>query len=151
MLATAEFFALDDIHILCTKPPRCVLFKRISERKTSFEHLDYNKFLLYPKETGTNVCCFQFDRLQSSRSTFYWSHPGLEKWYRCQGKGLSSQVLHSLCSAFTFNLVCWLTILLQKLEMSDLSGGSHERLLAEMSRLKTLEEQTLANWEADNL
>ena len=35
--------------------------------------------------------------------------------------------------------------------MSDLSGGPHQRLLAEMSRLETLEQQTLANWEADNL
>jgi hypothetical protein len=35
--------------------------------------------------------------------------------------------------------------------MSDISGGPHELLLAEMSRLENLEKQTLANWEAGGL
>lgn len=41
--------------------------------------------------------------------------------------------------------------LLQSLDMSDLSGGPHELLLAEMSRLENLEKQALANWEAEGL
>jgi len=41
--------------------------------------------------------------------------------------------------------------LLQRLDMSDISGGPHKLLLAEMSRLEDLEKQTLASWEAEGL
>ena len=40
--------------------------------------------------------------------------------------------------------------LLQRLDI-DISGGPHELLLAEMSRLENLEKQTLATWEAEGL
>ena len=41
--------------------------------------------------------------------------------------------------------------LLERLDMSDISGGPHELQLAEMSRSETLEKQTLATWEAEGL
>ena len=119
MLATAEFFALDDIHILCTKPPRCVLFKRISERKTSFEHLDEGIIPVFPIDRSITINSYSIRRKQvpmcAAFSLTDYKVQGqtfteaILDLYRCQRKGLSSQVLLSLCSAFTFNLICWLT------------------------------------------
>jgi hypothetical protein len=67
--------------------------------------------------------------------------------YMIQPTGFEKGEKGTLCEVTSFAGLH----LLQSLDMSDLSGGPHELLLAEMSRLENLEKQTLANWEAEGL
>ena len=40
----AEFFEMDDLYILCTKPPACVLFRRENSKHSKFEDLEAKEF-----------------------------------------------------------------------------------------------------------
>jgi hypothetical protein len=129
----AEFFALDDIHILCAKPPRCVLFKRVSEHKTSFEHLDEGIIPVFPIERSLTINSYSIRRKQVPMCAAFSLTD-----YKVQGQAFTKAILdlkngtgargwdshRKFCSRYIqlSRLTSFAGLhLLQKLEMSDLS------------------------------
>jgi hypothetical protein len=51
----AEFFEMDDLYILCTKPPACVLFQRDNLEHSKFEGLDAKIVPVFPLERSITV------------------------------------------------------------------------------------------------
>ncbi|KAH9203426.1 hypothetical protein DL95DRAFT_399342, partial [Leptodontidium sp. 2 PMI_412] len=51
----AEFFEVDDLYILCTKPPACVLFQRENSAHSKFDGLDAKIIPVFPLERSITV------------------------------------------------------------------------------------------------
>ena len=51
----AEFFKMDDLYILCTKAPACVLFERDNLEHSKFEGLDAKVIPVFPLERSITV------------------------------------------------------------------------------------------------
>jgi hypothetical protein len=152
-----EFFEMDDLYILCTKPPACVLFQRDNLEHSKFEDLDSKVVSVFPLERSITV------KGHSVRRTQVPMCPAFSLTdYKVQGSTLSNAVLDlkhdprargqdahkKYCSNYV-QLSRLRTLglhLLQSITMEDLQFRPDERLLIEIERLRGLERETIASW-----
>jgi hypothetical protein len=154
----AEFFEIDDLYLLCTKPPVCVLFQRQKVKHSRFQDLDPKSIPVFPLERSITVKKFSVRRKQVPMCPAFSLTD-----YKVQGSSFSSAVLdlHDDSSArgrdshhkFTSRYVQLSRLrsrrgvhLLRKITIEDLQFRPDNRLLAEMERLRNLEQSTLAAW-----
>ena len=154
----AEFFEMDDLYILCTKPPACVLFRRDSSAHTKFEDLDDKIIPVFPLERSITVKGHSVRRRQVPICPAFSLTD-----YKVQGSTLTTAVLDlkhdptargqdshkKYCSTYV-QLSRLQSLdglhLLQRIDMEDLRLRPDNRLLKEMQRLEALEQETLAAW-----
>lgn len=154
----AEFFEADDVYILCTKPPACVLFQRDNLEHSKFEDLDSKVVPVFPLERSITV------KGQSVRRTQVPMCPAFSLTdYKVQGSTLTNAVLdlrhdssargqdsHKKYSSNNVQLSRLRSLeglhLLQSITMEDLQFRPDERLLIEIERLRGLERETIASW-----
>ena len=154
----AEFFEIDDLYLLCTKPPVCVLFQRQKVKHSRFQDLDPKSIPVFPLERSITVKKFSVRRKQVPMCPAFSLTD-----YKVQGSSFSSAVLdlHDDSSArgrdphhkFTSRYVQLSRLrsrrgvhLLRKITIEDLQFRPDNRLLAEMERLRNLEQSTLVAW-----
>jgi hypothetical protein len=157
-VSIAKFFKIDDVHIMCTKPPRCVLFRQSRDRGAHFTSLEDGIIPVFPIERSITIknhsirrrqvpmcAAFGITDYKSQAQTFTEAlldlkprgrdpHREFCSFYVELGRLTTSQGLH----------------LLEKLEWADIEKlKPHPELIAEMARLQALQRQTLARWHAE--
>src|SRR4051794_14566015 len=60
----AEFFEIDDLHILCTKPPACVLLRQENAKHPAFEGLEAKIVPVFPIERSIKIKEYSVRRRQ---------------------------------------------------------------------------------------
>ncbi|KAF8860613.1 hypothetical protein BDZ45DRAFT_800769 [Acephala macrosclerotiorum] len=154
----SEFFEMDDLYILCTKPLACVLFQRDSSEHAKFDDLDTKIILVFPLERSITIKGHSVRRRQVPMCPEFSLTD-----YKVQGSTLTTAVLDlkddptargqdghkKYCSTYV-QLSRLRSLdglhLLQRIEMEDLRFRPDDRLLVEMQRLKALERETIAAW-----
>lgn len=154
----AEFYEIDDLYTLCTKPPACVLFKQDKSTTSVFEGLAPATVPVFPLEKSITLKGYSVRRKQVPMSPAFSLTD-----YKVQGSTLDSAILdlrddsairgrdrhQKFCSTYV-QLSRLRTRkglhLLQEIEMKDLQFGPDPRILAEMRRLEKLEKATLDAW-----
>lgn len=154
----AEFFEMDDLYILCTKPPACVLFQRDNLEYSKFEGLDAKVVPVFPLERSITVKGHSVRRRQVPLCPAFSLTD-----YKVQGSTLNNAVLDlkhdpsargqdghkKYCSNYV-QLSRLRSLeglhLLQSITMEDLQFRPDERLLIEIERLRGLERETIASW-----
>jgi hypothetical protein len=154
----AEFFEMDDLYILCTKPPACVLFQRDNLEHSKFEGLDAKIVPVFPLERSITV------KGHSVRRTQVPMCPAFSLTdYKVQGSTLTDAVLdlkhdpsargQDAHKKYCSNYVQLSRLrsleglhLLQSITIEDLQFRPDERLLIEIERLRGLERETIASW-----
>lgn len=53
--SVAEFFEIDDLYIMCTKPPVCVLFKQDKSKAADFQDLETSIVPIFPLERSITL------------------------------------------------------------------------------------------------
>jgi len=153
---TADFFEVDSLYIMCTKPPLCVLFKPDSCRISDvFDGLDPSITPIFPFEKSISWQGYSIRRRQVPMC------PGFcFTQYKVQGLSLKNAVLdmkaeprRTVHEKYTSNYVLLGRLeasdgvnLLQKIDMADLLFKPDPRLLNEMDRLRTLEKEIMTRW-----
>jgi len=154
----AEFFEIDDLYILCTKPPACLLFHQGDSKHVTFEDLETKEIPVFPIERSITIKTYSVRRKQVPLCPAFCLTD-----YKIQGSTLKTAVLDlkdnssgkgqsehkKFCSLYvqlsrlrSFDGL----YLLQAIEMKDLKFRPHKQLLTEMERLQKLEEETLRAW-----
>ena len=149
---------MDDLYILCTKPPACVLFERDNSEHSKFDGLDAKVIPVFPLERSITVKGHSVRRRQVPMCPAFSLTD-----YKVQGSTLTTAVLDlkydptargqdghkKYCSTYV-QLSRLRSLdrlhLLQRIEMEDLRFRPDKRLLLEMARLKALERETIAAW-----
>jgi hypothetical protein len=149
---------MDDLYILCTKPPACVLVKPHKSRQSEFEGLEAAVMPVFPLAKSITLKGYSVRRRQVPMCPAFCLTD-----YKVQGSTLASAVLHlkhdpsakgqdghkRYCSTYV-QLSRLRSLeglhLLQRITMEDLRFGSDGRLLSEMGRLATLEHETMTAW-----
>jgi hypothetical protein len=149
---------MDDLYILCTKPPACVLFQRDSSEHAKFDDLDAKIIPVFPLERSITIKGHSVRRRQVPMCPAFSLTD-----YKVQGSTLTTAVLDlkddptargqdghkKYCSTYV-QLSRLRSLdglhLLQRIEMEDLRFRPDDRLLVEMQRLKALERETIAAW-----
>lgn len=156
----AEFYEIDNLYILCTKPPACVLFKQKKSTTSVFEGLAPAIVPVFPLERSITLKGYSVRRKQVPMSPAFCLTD-----YKVQGSTLKCAILdlkddptirgrgrhQKYCSTYVqlFRLrSCQGLRLLQKIEMKDLQFQPDPRLLVENERLLELEKITLRAWKA---
>ncbi|OKO94694.1 ATP-dependent DNA helicase pfh1 [Penicillium subrubescens] len=156
---TAEFFQIDDLYIMCTKPPACILFKPDRPKPTAFQDLEPSILPVFPLERSITLKGYSVRRKQVPMCPAYCLTD-----YKVQGSTLVAAILdlkddptirgqdrhRKYCS--TYVQLSRLRSskglhLLQEVDMEDLRFGPDPRLLTEMQRLQALEKTTIAAWQ----
>jgi hypothetical protein len=151
---------MDDLYILCTKPPACVLFKPHRPRESEFEGLEAAVMPIFPLEKSITLKGYSVRRRQVPMC------PALSLTdYKIQGSTLTMAILdlkddpaskardrHKKYCSIYVQLSRPRSLdglhLLQRIEMRDLQFSPDHRLLAEMDRLKGLQRETMTAWDA---
>jgi hypothetical protein len=60
----AEFVEIDELYIMCTKPPACILFKPDKARATGFENLEPTVMPVFPLERSITLKGYSVRRKQ---------------------------------------------------------------------------------------
>jgi hypothetical protein len=155
----SEFFEIDDLHVLCTRPPACVLFRQHKSRLTrGFEGLDEDVIPVFPLERSITVKGFSVRRKQAPTCPAFCLTD-----YKVQSSTLNAAILdlkndpkvggrdghRKYCSTYV-QLSRLRSLkglhLLQEIGMEDLQFRPDPRLLSEMERLQKLEQKTIAAW-----
>ncbi|KAH7028450.1 hypothetical protein B0J12DRAFT_584062 [Macrophomina phaseolina] len=154
----AEFFEIDDLYVICTKPPTCVLFRQDKSKASGFEDLEPSVMPVFPSERSITVKGFSVRRQQVPMCPAFCLTD-----YKVQSSTLSAAILdlkddparrgqdghRKYCSTYVqlsrLRSSKGLHIL-QKIDMTDLRFGPDPRLLTEMQRLQELEKETIAAW-----
>jgi hypothetical protein len=154
----AEFFKIDDLHILCTKPPACVLFRQDNSKHLAFKDLEAKVVPVFPIERSITVKGYSVRRKQVPMCPAFSLTD-----YKVQGLTLTTAVLDlkgdpsgkgqnehkTFCSMYV-QLSRLRSLeglhLLQEIDMKDLRFRPHNGLVAEMERLHKLDEETIAAW-----
>jgi hypothetical protein len=161
-LRLAEIFQIDDLHIMCTKPPACVLFKPAKAARRDFENLDPSLLPIFPLERSITVKGFSIRRKQVPICPAFCLTD-----YKVQGSTLTSAILdlkddptlrgldrhRKYCSTYVqLSRLRSSTglYLLRRLEMEDLQFTPDSQLIFEMRRLQRLEQETIRTWEASS-
>ena len=149
---------MDELYILCTKPPTCVLFKPHRSKSSKFEDLDDTVMPVFPLEKSITLKGYSIRRKQVPMCSAFSLTD-----YKVQSSTLTNAVLDlkddptrkgfDRHKKFCSNYVQLSRLealdrlhLLQKIQMSDLQFAPDNRLLAEMERLKGLQQETVAAW-----
>jgi hypothetical protein len=85
---TADFFEIDDLYLLCTKPPVSVLFQRQKVKHSKFDDLDAKSIPVFPLERSITVKKFSVRRKQVPMCPAFSLTD-----YKVQGSSFSSAVL----------------------------------------------------------
>ena len=158
MLILAEFFKIDDLYILCTKPLTCVLFKQHKPKPCEFEDLESAIMPIFPQERSITLKSYSIRMTQVPMCLGFCLTD-----YKVQGETLPIAILdikHNSTSkgknphkrfCSTYVQLSRLPSLeglhlLQRIEMKDLQFGPDHQLLAEMQRLEELQRDTIAAW-----
>jgi len=156
-----EFFPLDDIHIICTKPPRCVLFRALRPRTSKFGDLEDGVVPVFPITRSISIKNCSIRRRQIPMCPAFSLTD-----YKVQSQTLSEALLdlgedNSIKSRDPHRKFCSFIVqlsriqsldglhLLRPIQMSDLNLKPHPDMLSEMSRLEALEKLTLESWESE--
>jgi len=159
-LYIAQFFAIDDMHIMCTKPPRCILFQQSRNRGTHFNSLEDGTIPIFPTERSITIKSYSIRRKQVPLCTAFAVTD-----YKSQGQTFSDAILdletnhkkgqdsHRKFCSFYVQLGRLTSSkglhLLKKIDISDITNKPHPDLVAETKRLQDLETQTLARWHTE--
>ena len=149
---------MDDLYILCTKPPASVLVKQHRSKPSKFKDLESTVMPVFPQEKSISMKGYSVRRRQAPMCPAFSLTD-----YKVQGSTLTTAVLdlkddpsskgqdhhRKFCSFYV--QLCRLQSLdglhlLQKLNMKDLQFRPNHLLLTEMERLHTLERETIAAW-----
>jgi hypothetical protein len=158
VVISAEFFTVDEVHVLCTKPPRCIMFRQLKTRKTGFKDLDDDLIPVFPIIRSINVKSCSIRRKQVPMCPAFSLTD-----YKVQGQTLSNAVLDlkqnsALRGQNSHRRFCSLYVqisrlqsfnglhILQKIQRSDIECWPHENLRTEMQRLENLQRQTIIDW-----
>ena len=146
---------MDNLYILCTKLPACVLFRQENSNHPAFENLEAKIIPVFPIERSIKIKQYSVRRKQVPICSAFS--------LRCKGSTLTTAVLDlkdnskvrgrdehkKFCSMYV-QLSRLRSLnglhLLQKIDMNDLRVRPHDDLVAEMERLHKLEQETLASW-----
>lgn len=149
---------MDDLYILCTKPPACVLVKQQRLNPSQFKGLEAAVMPVFPLEKSITLKGYSVRRKQVPMCPAFCLTD-----YKVQGSTLPSGVLDlkhdpsakghdghkRYCSTYV-QLSRLRSLeglhLLQEIAMEDLRFGPDGRLLAEIERLRKLEHETMASW-----
>ena len=149
---------MDDLYILCTKPPACVLFQQDNSKHPAFEDLEANVVPVFPTERSITVKGYSVRRRQVPMCSAFSLTD-----YKVQGLTLTTAVLdlkndptakgqdgHKKYCSMYVQLSRLRSLdglhLLQEIDMNDLQFHPNDGLLAETKRLRTLEQETIAAW-----
>jgi hypothetical protein len=149
---------MDDLYILCTKPPACVLFQPEKSNPLAFEDLEATVVPVFPTERSISIKGSSVRRKQVPICPAFCLTD-----YRTQSLTLPTAILdlkddpsmkgQDEHKKFCSNYVQLSrpqsldgTHLLRKIDMSDLRFRPHSRLVAEVERLRALEQNTMAAW-----
>lgn len=160
---SAEFYEIDELYILCTKPPASVLFKQDRSDVSGFDSLEPAIVPIFPLERSIPLKGLSVRRKQVPICPAFCLTD-----YKVQGATLGSAILdlkddptmrgqdrhRKYCSTYVqlSRLRSSTGIhLLQRIEMKDLRFAPDSRLLDEMHRLQELEKETLAAWKEHEL
>jgi hypothetical protein len=150
---------MDDLYILCTKPPACVLFKPHRSRRSEFDDLEASVMPVFPLEKSITLKGYSVRRRQVPMCPAFSLTD-----YKIQGSTLPTAILdlkddpaskardpHKKYCSIYVQLSRLQSLdglhLLQKIEMRDLQFSPDHRLLAEMERLQGLQRETIAAWD----
>jgi hypothetical protein len=160
---SAEFYEIDDLYILCTRPPACVLFKPHRPKAATFTDLEATVIPVFPFERSISINGYSVRRKQVPLCPAFCLTD-----YKVQGSTLTSAVLDlkdnpkargqdhhkKYCSTYVqlsrLRSLAGLH-LLQKIEMKDLQLRPDPQLLDEMRRLQNLEKDTIDSWQANSI
>jgi hypothetical protein len=146
---------MDDLYILCTKPPACVLFQQEKSNSVAFEGLEATVAPVFPVERSISIKGFSVRRRQVPICPAFCLTD-----YKVQSLTLSTAVLdlkndssikgHKQFFSTNVQLSRPRSLhglhLLRRIDMSDLRFGPPSHLVAEMERLHALEQNTMAAW-----
>jgi hypothetical protein len=149
---------MDELYILCTKPPACVLFQREHSKNSKFEDLEAKVIPVFPLERSITVKGYSVRRRQVPMCPAFSLTD-----YKVQGSTLTTAALdlkhdpsakgQDAHKKYCSNYVQLSRLrsseglhLLQSITMEDLQFRPDDRLLLEMDRLKELERETMAAW-----
>jgi len=149
---------MDDLYILCTKPPTCVLFRQDNLKHTVFKDFEPNVTPVFPITRSIKIKGYSVRRKQVPMCPAFSMTD-----YKVQGSTLTTAILDlkndpttkgqdehkKFCSGYVqlSRLQSEIGLyLLQEIDMNDLRFHPHNSLLAEMERLHTLEQETIAAW-----
>ena len=149
---------MDDLYILCTKPPACVLFRRENSKHSKFEDLETKVIPVFPLERSITIKGYSVRRKQVPMCPAFSLTD-----YKIQGSTLTTAVLDLKDNPSTkgqdhHKKYCSIYVqlsrlqslnglyLLQRIDMDDLRFCPDSRLLSEMERLRALEQETIAAW-----
>ena len=142
---------MDNLYILCTKPPACVLFRRGNLKHSKFEDLDAKVIPVFALERSITRKGHSVRRKQVPMCPAFSLTD-----YKVQGSTLNTAVLDlkddptarrqdghkKYCSTYV-QLSRLRSLdglhLLERIDMNDLQFRPDDRLLAEMGRLGVLE------------
>ena len=149
---------MDDLYVLCTKPPACVLFRQENSEHPAFEDLEAKVLPVFPIERSIKIKEYSVRRRQVPMCPAFSLTD-----YKVQGSTLKTAVLDlkndpsargqdkhkKFCSMYVqlsrLRSLSGLH-LLQRIDMSDLEFRPHEGLVVEMERLHELEQETIVLW-----
>jgi hypothetical protein len=149
---------MDDLYILCTKPPACVLFQRDNSAHSKFDDLDAKIIPVFPLERSITIKGHSVRRRQVPMCPAFSLTD-----YKVQASTLTTAVLDlkndptargqdghkKYCSTYV-QLSRLRSLhgvhLLQRIDMQDLRFQPDDQLKVEMARLYTLQQETMASW-----
>ena len=149
---------MDDLYVLCTKLPACVLFWQENSEHPAFEDLKAKVLPVFPIERSIKIKEYSVRRRQVPMCLAFSLTD-----YKVQGSTLTTAVLDlknnptakgqdrhkKFCSLYV-QLSQLRSLnglhLLQEIDMNDLRYHPHDGLVAEMERLRQLEQATIASW-----
>src|ERR1017187_2492987 len=79
---------MDDLYILCTKPPACVLFRQDNSKKSNFDDLEVNVVPVFPLERSITIKGYSVRRKQVPMCPAFSLTD-----YKVQGSTLTTAVL----------------------------------------------------------
>jgi hypothetical protein len=158
---TAQFFPINDLHVMCTKPPRCVLIRPFRPCASSFDGVEQGNVPIFPIERSITIKNYSIRRRQVAMCAAFCLTD-----YKVQGQTISEGIvdLKKDCKAKgreSHRNFCSVNVqlsrftslqrlyLLEEIQASDVNFKPHPDLVAEMSRLQDLECQTMARWRED--
>jgi hypothetical protein len=149
---------MDDLYILCTKPPACVLFQQEKSKSVAFEGLEATVAPVFPEERSISIKGFSVRRRQVpicpafcltdykvQSLTLQTAVLDLKNDSSIKGQGEHKQFFSTNVQLSRPRSLHGLH-LLRRIDMSDLRFRPPSHLIAEMKRLHALEQNTMAAW-----
>jgi len=149
---------MDDLYILCTKPPACVLFRQENSNHPAFENLEAKIIPVFPIERSIKIrqysvrwkqvpicSAFSLTDYKVQELTLMTAVLDLKDNPKVRGQDEHKKFCSMYIQLSRLRSLNGLH-LLQKIDMNDLRFHPHVGLLVEIERLGKLEQETLASW-----